>query len=157
MKKILYLLLVMPMLLLAGCKDDDDVPNVDLSIALDNVVVKENTIYIVEGTTLSVTGVTCQGIGSNAILTSVTYYWDEVRNPPMVISPFAFNIDPSVMPVGHHTLGLYINVAQEGKSMGYIAMSIDVIVVESEEDLPDGLKPGTAEILSPGRTAEKNE
>lgn len=150
MKKLLYLLLLLPLAMLGGCHDDDDIPDVNVSIALDNVVVDGNVIYTVKETPLKITSISVQGVGSRALVTSVAYFWDGIRIGWSPVAPFAATIAGDVIPAGNHVLGISMEVAQEGKSLGFCAVTYNVKAVESESDLPEGTTPGPATITYSG-------
>ena len=90
MKLKMYLaLLAMGMLSLQGCNDDDDdLPDVNLSITFNNAVADGSVIYVVKETPLEITSITATGNGSKALVTSATYYWDNFRVGWSPIAPF---------------------------------------------------------------------
>ncbi len=49
MKKLLYLLLLLPLGFFASCSDDKDLPSVDITVNIENAVDANGKIYIVEG------------------------------------------------------------------------------------------------------------
>ena len=58
MKKLYYtLLLALPMLYLASCDDDNNLPDVDVSIQIDGGVGVDGAIYVVQGDTLKIEGI----------------------------------------------------------------------------------------------------
>lgn len=142
--------MLLPLALLASCHDDDDVPNVDLYVSFDNVAVKNNVIYAVKDSAIRVTDVSVQGVGSKAMVTSVTYFWDNLRVGWSPVTPFEAVLSPAVQTVGNHLFGLNAEIAQVDKSLGFITTNFDVKVVETVEELPDSTALGkaTIELLS---------
>ena len=62
MKKFLKLLVLpllacLPMTAFVSCGDDDDTPDVDLSISIEDATVVDDVIYVVKGETLKITAV----------------------------------------------------------------------------------------------------
>lgn len=152
MKKLLYLLLLLPLGFLTSCHDDDDVPNVNLVVKLDNVGVKDNAVYAVQDTPITIEGVTCQGIGSDAVVTSVTYYWDNLVLFVPPISPYGVTFDTAVQTPGTHVLGINARIAQVDKSLGFAATGLRITIVETADDLPEGVELGQQTITFDGQT-----
>lgn len=150
MKKLIYLLMLLPLAMLGGCHDDDDIPDVNVSISLRDVVVDGNVIYTVKDTPLKITSISVQGVGSRALVTSVAYYWDGVRIGWNPIAPFSATIAGALVPEGNHVLGISMEVAQEGKALGFCATTYNVKAVENEDALPEGTEPGPATITYTG-------
>ncbi len=143
MKKFLYLLLLLPLGLFASCDDGNDVPDVDIDVTFDNVVKEDGVLYVVQDKGFAVRSVTCEGIGSNALISSVTYYWDYIDGLFSFVAPFTQVFDTSATPLGNHILRLNMEVLQEGKSLGFAIVEYKVKVVASEEDIPgDSNTPG---------------
>lgn len=115
MKKLLYLLMLLPLAMLGGCHDDDDIPDVNVSISLRDVVVDGNVIYTVKDTPLKITSISVQGVGSRALVTSVAYYWDGVRIGWNPIAPFSATIAGALVPEGNHVLGISMVSHRRGK------------------------------------------
>ena len=84
MKKLYYVLLMaLPVLYFASCDDDNNLPDVDVSIQVDGGVSVDGKIYVVQGDTLKVESINVinNEEGKEAIITSATYSWD-YRYPP---------------------------------------------------------------------------
>lgn len=154
MKKLLYLLLLLPLGFLASCHDDDDNINVNLEVALDNVGVQDNIVYAVADSAIVVQGVTCQGIGSSAIVTGATYYWDGITLFVPQIAPYGGELNPVLQTPGNHVLGVGTQIAQEGKALGFAAVNIRVKVVSEVDSLPAGVELGQNTIKFYGNTNE---
>lgn len=146
MKKLIYLILLLPAMLLAGCNDENDLPDVNLTITFDNAVVDGSVIYVVKDTPLEILSISASGNGSKALVTSATYYWDNFRVGWSPLAPFSATFGPTYTTEGNHLLGLSMEIAQEGKSLGFAAVTYNVKAVDSEEDLPDGTTPGNVTV-----------
>lgn len=154
MKKLIYLLFLLPLALLGSCSDDDDLPNVDLTISFDNVAADGSVIYVVKGEPFEVTSVSVKGIGSKALVTSVTYYWDYLCLGTLPVAPFCYKFGTDYTHTGNHLLGMTIEVAQEGKSLGFTGALYHVKVVDSVDDLPEGKTLGPLTIDYSGKTED---
>lgn len=143
MKKLLYLLLLLPLGFLASCSDDDDLPSVDISVNIANAVDANGKIYIVAGTPLTVESIEAKGLGGKAAaISGVNYILDHVGMGYTIVSPFSGQIDAAYLPAGNHLFTLTFDVLQVDKSIAYAQLSTIVTVVSSESDLPDGAVPG---------------
>ena len=148
MKKLLYLLLLLPLGFFASCSDDNDLPSVNVSVHIDNAVDANGKIYIVEGEDLSVTGIDVESLnGKAAGLNGVNYVLDHVGIGYTIVQPFAATISADILPVGNHLLTLAFDVLQVDKSIAYAQLSTVVTVVPTVEDLPDGATPGEVVLI----------
>lgn len=144
MKKLLYLLLLLPLGLLASCDSDDDLPDVDITVTFDNVVEGEDAIYIVKGDSLKIQSVTCKGNDNKqAMVNEVTYVLDGFPLGTSVIAPYGAAIATDNFSAGKFLLGMRMNVLQVDKTLAFGVISFGFKVVESAADLPDGKEPGT--------------
>lgn len=147
MKKLLYLLLLLPLGFLVSCSDEDDMPSVDITVTIDNAVDANGKIYIVSGEPLTVAGITAEGMGGKAAaISGVNYVLDHVGMGYTIVSPFGGSINAAYLPVGNHLFTLAFDVLQVDKSIAYAQLSTIVTVVEKESDLPDGATPTTVEL-----------
>ncbi len=143
MKKLLYLLLLLPLGFMASCSDDDDLPSVNVAVTIDNVVNANDQLYIVSGEPLKVQSITVEGLGGNAAaISGVNYILDHVDMGYTIVVPFGGEINPVYLPVGKHLFTLAFDVLQVDKSIAYAQLSNIVTVVPTAEDLPDGATPG---------------
>ena len=132
MKKLLYLLLLLPLGFLASCSDDDDLPAVEVTVNIDNAV------------PLTVQSINVESLNGKATgISGVNYVLDHVGLGYNIVSPFGAQINPAYLPVGNHLFTLSFDVLQVDKSIAYAQLSTIVTVVESAEDLPDGATPET--------------
>lgn len=144
MKKLLYLLFLLPLCMLASCHDDDDLPNVDVTVTVSNVaVVDGDDIYVVQGDTLRVDGVSVKGNGSRATIYSVTYALDGISFIVSPISPFGLSLPSYNLKIGEFDLDLVFDLLQEDKTPATAAIDYDVHVVADKNALPAGAEIGT--------------
>lgn len=144
MKKLLYLLLLLPFGFFTSCNDDDDMPSVNVAVTFDNVVDSNGHLYIVSGEPLVVSGIEAEGLGGKAAaISGVNYILDHVAFGYNIVVPFGAEINSAYLPVGNHLFTLAFDVLQVDKSIAYAQLSNIVTVVESASDLPEGTTPGT--------------
>ncbi len=138
---VLLLLACLPMTAFVSCSDDDDTPNVDLSISVEGATVVDDVIYVVKGETLDVTSVniTNNEQGKKAMITAAAYYFDGFREGVLIVPPYGLKIpmDKDVS-LGNHTMQIVCDIAAEGKALGIAALDYDVVVVKDAADIPSG-------------------
>lgn len=145
MKKFyLYLLAVaLPMLALtfASCNDDDDLPNVDISLEIAKGTIVDGTIYVAQGDTIDVASIVIVNneAGKGAAITNVSYYWDGYYYSPAVFAPFSM-IFPTTenTKVGKHTIDVTCTVLAVDKTIATAVASFPVEVVATAADIPSG-------------------
>ncbi len=143
MKKLLYLLLLLPLGFMTACHDDEDLPSVDITVNIDNAVDADGRIYIVSGEPLTVAGITADGLGGKAAgISGVNYALDHIGMGYTIVQPFGGSVAAAYLPVGNHLFTLAFDVLQVDKSIAYAQLSTVVTVVEKAENLPDGATPG---------------
>ncbi|MDE7438457.1 MAG: hypothetical protein K2M93_08230 [Muribaculaceae bacterium] len=139
MKKLLYLLLLLPLGFFASCSDDKDLPSVDITVNIENAVDANGKIYIVEGEPLTVAGIDVKSLNGKASgISGVNYVLDHVGIGYNIVQPFGGTISANLLPAGNHLLTLAFDVLQVDKSIAYAQLSTVVTVVPAVEDLPEG-------------------
>lgn len=143
MKKWFYLMLlaVIPTMAIsfASCNDDDDLPDVDISLSVDKGTVVDGTIYVVQGDTLQIASINVVNNEPNkgAAITNVNYYWDGIYYAPAVFSPFGMTfVTDEETPVGNHDIGISCTVLAVDKSIATAVLNYPVKVVASADDIP---------------------
>ena len=134
-------MMLVPVLAMTSCHDDNDLPDVDFDITFENAVEVDNQMYIAKGDTLKVTGITVINNESDdaALITSASYYWDGYyigsnNQPPF---GFEFCIGENV-PVGKHEIDITCPIYAVDKSPAIGTVFFYVNVVESQDDIPAG-------------------
>lgn len=145
MKKLFYslLLAVLPVMAmsLASCSNDDDLPDVNIALDVENGTMVDGTIYVVQGDTLNVSGITVTNneAGKGATLTNVRYYIDGYFYGESLYAPFpAYEITTESTPVGTYDLGVSCTVLAVDKSIATAALNYPFKVVASVDDIPGG-------------------
>ncbi len=147
MKKFIYLfLMLIPAFALVSCSDDDDLPNVDFNITFENAVEHDGALYVVQGETFEITGITVvnKEEGKGALITSASYYWNGYFQGTNPVSPFAFALDTAEgVPVGKHALDISCPLYAVDKSPAVAVVYFPVYVVASADEIPDEATPST--------------
>lgn len=159
MKKTIFytlLLAVLPMLGFTSCDNDgDDIPNVDLTLAISNGTTVDGTIYVVRGENLVIDGITVKNLDGDksAIITAATYYWDNMRLGTTAVAPYGFEIQTTEdTPLGRHEMAIECPVYAVDKSPAVGSVYYRVEVVENQDDIPEVTTPtqpdGNARMIS---------
>lgn len=146
MKKFLLSLLpiVALMVFATSCDDDKDLPNVEISFTFDNARSDNGTVYVVQGDTLHLDGITVTSLdkGKEAGISAFPrFYLNGVPAPLFNISyttPFSFDMEMDI-PVSSepYTLSMIANVFEVDKTIATAQCNIPIMVVATEEDIPD--------------------
>ncbi|MDE7346961.1 MAG: hypothetical protein K2N48_09530 [Muribaculaceae bacterium] len=161
MKKLLYLLLVLPFtMMISSCSSDKDLPNVDITMSFDNAAVKDGKVYVLAEDVFSITGLTTKSVDSNqqSAIANVYYFWNGIPAPGLTWSNFPMEINMADMPLvenGANALGLKATILETDKSIAYAVFDIPVVAVENEESLPDGVQLGECQFTL--RTAQSSK
>lgn len=153
MKKLLYLLLVIPFaMMISSCSSDKDLPNVDITMTFDNAAVKDGTVYVIQDETFSMTGITVQAVDTKqqAAIANIRYFWNGIPAPSLTWSSLPMEINMAEMPQpenGENVLSLRATLLETDKSIAYTALNVPIIAVENEAALPDGLTLGEATLI----------
>lgn len=148
MKKFLILLLglvSLPMVFTA-CDDDNDLPDVDVTVNFDNAVKDDDgPIYIVKGSPISVTSieVTNREPGKKAIATAAIYYLDGVRIGASVVSPLAFSFPTENLETGTYDFNIELEILAVDKTPAFGVLGYKLKIVASADELPGGQVPDT--------------
>lgn len=159
MKKIFsILLLALPLAFMTtSCSDDDDLPNVDITVNMSNCKQLDDVVYVVRGQILNIDGITVKNLDSNkpALITRASYFWDYTLLGTSVVAPYGFEIATIApdeegvggTPLGKHLLEIEMPVLAEDKAVATGVVAFVVQVVESEDDIPaDAVVPGGTDV-----------
>lgn len=142
MKKLLYLLLVLPFaMIMASCNDDDDLPNVTVTMDFGNAAVQDGTLYVVQTDTLMLNNIVTKAVDSNqsAVLANVRYFWNYVPAPYLTWSPLPMEIPIAQMPLtesGNNLLQMDATLLETDKSIAYTNIVVPIKVVATDEEMP---------------------
>lgn len=135
------MLAVLPMMafIFSSCTDEDDVPDVNISLEVEKGVVSDGVIYVVQADTIEIAGIKVVNNDANkdAAVTNVNYYWDGYFYAPSVFYPFGMTFPTSENTrLGAHSIDLTCTVLAVDKSISTATLSYPVKVVASEDELP---------------------
>ncbi|MCF0218847.1 MAG: hypothetical protein HUK14_03620 [Muribaculaceae bacterium] len=132
----ILMLAVMPAIL-SSCSSKEDLPDVEVTVTIKDVVKKDNVLYVVQGEPLIVEGLTVKPItGGAAALGPTAYYIDDFWIGTTDIIPFGAEIETANLNIGNHVLCIRPTVLQEGKTLAYGLIYYNMEIVKSKEDLP---------------------
>lgn len=148
MKKFMTLLLGLVVLPLAmtSCDDDNDLPDVDVTVTFDNATKAEDgSMYIVKGNPISVSSiyVTNREAGKKAIATAAIYYLDGIRIGASIVSPLAFSFPTENLEVGDYDFNIELEILAVDKTPAFGIVGYKLHIVESADDIPGGETPET--------------
>ncbi|MDE6770436.1 MAG: hypothetical protein K2J78_12000 [Muribaculaceae bacterium] len=155
MKKLFYLLLLMPLAFLASCNNDDDFPQVDLKVTLSNVYQDPTTdkFYYVEdeeAAPVIIDGLSAVGVDNNNAAVANVFYSLNNRVPLVWATeeePTKPYIAPADLFEGVNYINISATVLQVDKSMAQCYLDVPLYVVSSTDKLPaEGLILGTYSI-----------
>lgn len=138
MKKLFYLLFLLPVAFMASC-NSDDLPSADLTLTLGGVTQDDGYFYTVAGNEISIEDITVKALsGKNAGVTNVIFYFEGyplIGNPG---NPFEGVISTEGLKAGTYSLSMSGNLVEEDKTLSTFGITFYIKIVESEEDLPAG-------------------
>lgn len=139
MKKLIYLLFLLPLGFLASCSDDDNLANVDLNVTLSGVTDLNNTFYSVSNDSVRIDGVTASSLtDKQAAVTNIRYQINGVPVFGTWEDPFSISVPNELLKTGTNLINVYATVLQVDKSLTSAAVQFPLVVVDSASNLPDG-------------------
>ena len=151
MKKLLALLFVLlPLsLVYVSCSDDDDLPDVSVSITTPNAMLGD-TIYVVQGDSLIVSSINIRNneADKNALITGAEFFFTgEGYYTPII--PFTWrrptSADPqnfNYIPTGKYPFNIEVTIAAEGKALAIGVLPYIVRIVADAAEIPEDALPG---------------
>ena len=149
MKKLLYLLLLLPLGLLVSCDNDDFAP-FDMTVNMSGVTQANDTIYTVAGENVTFESLKINPVGGKETqVTKVMFYVNGrplFTNPWQLAAPTYFstqNMNPGI-----YSIGISGNLLQVDQSINVFSVEFPLVIVASQEDLPAGAPAlGSSSIL----------
>lgn len=137
MKKIYYLLFLLPLSFLMACSDD--FTPVDMTVTLNGVTTSGESFYTVEGEDVSVENLEVKSIdGKPTAYSNVLFYFNGVPLMGNPENPLAVGFSTEDIPAGTYTLSITGSLLQEDASLKAFAVNYPLVIVSSEDDLPAG-------------------
>lgn len=138
MKKLFYLLLALPLALLASCSKEEVAP-FNMTLTMGNVTTSGTTFYAVQGEDVTIEGLEVQATGnSKTDVANVMFYLDGMPLLGIPGAPFNGTFSTANIPAGQHTIGVSGTLLQVDHSLKTIAVNYPFTIVESQDDLPSG-------------------
>lgn len=146
MKKLLFLLFLLPLAMFSSCGDDDDVAKVSLNVTFDGLYRSGNDLYAVSTQPFTILSVTCESLnGKAATLGRVNYLWNGFLAGSSIVQPYTYKFDPATAPLGRSRLTIEAMVYQVDASVSWAALQYNITLVEKESDLPADAVPVTGD------------
>lgn len=142
--KLMMLLLAPLAFALSSCSDDDDLPQVNISVDIQDVSVYDDVLYVVQGEPLKVNSITVKSLTDKAAtVTNIGYYWDGFLTAVSNVPPFSCDFNTAGLEVGNHLFQIKMTVLQVDKSIAVSWVTYKVKVVADKNDIPsDADVPG---------------
>lgn len=138
MKKLLYLLLLLPFSFITSC-DKEEVAPFDMTLTMSGVSMADNTFYTVAGDNVSIDNLEVKSLGGTTTeVANVVYFLDGMALIGDPGFPFDGNFSTANIPAGRHTIGVSGYLLQEDHSLKNFAVNYPLVIVDNEEDLPSG-------------------
>lgn len=139
MKKLFYLLLLLPLAMFSSCSKDELAP-FDMSLTLGGVTQDNGSFYVVSGENVQIGGLTVKPVGGKeTAVANVMFYIDGMPifgNPWNVTDPISFST--LNLPTGPHTIGVTGNLLQVDQSIQNFSANYSLVIVPTADDLPAG-------------------
>lgn len=149
MKRLIYLLLALP-LFLVSCSDDDKVPEFDLKIVFgEGATVENNVISVTQGQPFTIESITPVNANVEDIaFGSVTYQLDYGVGITTALQPYRMSFDTNSIPVGRHLFQIRFPVFAVDYSVMQALITYELVVLPAEET-PETPPTGGTEIVTP--------
>lgn len=146
MKRILYILLALPLLMLSSCSNDDELPQVEFDVSFSGATNVDGTFYVVKGDMFTMDGITVTPVSGSkqATIGAVSYIWDYIAYGTVIEPPFTMSLQTSNLPAGRHVLQMEASVLQVDKAIAMAYFSYPVVIVDSADEIPSGDEVATS-------------
>lgn len=142
MKKLLYLLMLLPLFFATSCNSDEDYPAVDMKITISGVTYHDGSLYTVRGETVQFDNIAVTALnGNDAAVANVTYTCDGVPAGYAEFNPFSSEINTAGLADGSHFIDIGFNLLEVDKTIVYGMCRYRLIVVGAESELPADCEP----------------
>lgn len=138
MKKILFLVLVLPLLIVSCNDDENDLPNIDFEVSITGGINIDGVLYVIKGDTLSIDSIDVISLDNKgAAIGAVTYFWDyfPIATNPFV--PYGLKIATDRMHIGNHLLQMECPVYVVDYPILTAYFTYPIKLVESVDSIPN--------------------
>lgn len=151
MKKLLFLLMALPLLAIGftSCSDDDkDLPDVNIGFTYSGGTLVNNKMYVVKDSTFTVDSIYCEAAPGTktAAITNVTYLFAGLPQYYTIVSPFTASFNTTGITPGTYPFNITMTVLQVDKSIARAAIGVPMVIVNDASEIPAAPDP------SPDRT-----
>ena len=136
MKKLFYLLLLLPFSMFLSCDKDEGFSPADLTITLSGVTQSNNIFYTIAGENVSIDNLSIKALDGKATdLANVQFY---LNGSPIVPTPGYDNLVFSTenFPEGAYFINITGNLLQEGTSIMIFTASYELKIVDNPDNIP---------------------
>ncbi|MCM1348130.1 MAG: hypothetical protein NC338_01845 [Firmicutes bacterium] len=148
MKKLLFILLALPLLAtFTACSDDDDMPQVNIDITYGNTQVVNGDIYVVQPDTFKITAITVTAAreGHKATNGPVSYFLNAVPLGTNPVMPYGIDLPTDNLKTGAYVLQIYMPIYEEGCELASAFSQVNIHVVADAADIPADATPSTGQ------------
>ena len=138
MKKILYALLLALPFALSSCSNDDELPEVNISVDYSGATEVDGVYYVVEGEKLNIDAikVTPKSGYKAATRGATSYYWNYQFLGTTIVEPFGITVDTEGMEPGDYIMQIRSTVYQVDRAAGIAYIVLPVKIVDDDHDIP---------------------
>jgi hypothetical protein len=141
MKRLIYCLIALPLLMITSCSNDDELPDVTFNVSFSGATNVDGVFYVVEGDAFAIDGISVKPVsGGEAAIGAVTYGWNYMEIGSTITPPFNMAINTAVLGVSDNVLQIEASVLQVDKSIAIAYFKYPVKIVASADDIPSGEK-----------------
>lgn len=157
MKKLLYLLIALP-LFLTSCHDDNDLPKFNVQVVIgEGAKVDDGVITVEQGTPLVIESVSPVNSNASSIaFGTVTYILDYGVGISNNIAPFGVVLETGNLSVGRHLLQITFPVFAVDYSVCQAVVTYELVITEPAGDGDEGsgeTPAGGTQVVSPNVTS----
>lgn len=146
MKKLLFLLMALPLLAIGftSCSDDDkDLPDVNIGFTYSGGTYVNNKMYVVKDSVFTVDSIYCEPAPGTktAAITNVTYFFAGLPQFYTIVQPFGASFNTTGINPGAYPFNISMTVLQVDKSIANAAIGIPLVIVNDESEIPAAPDP----------------
>lgn len=137
MKKLLFLLIVLPFVLVS-CDDDNEMPNVDFKVEISGGKNVDGVIYVLKGDTLTINDIFVESKDDrNAAMGAVSFFWDGQFLYTKQLPPYRIQIFTEKMILPNHIFEFNCPLYVEDSPILTAYFRYPVKLVNSVDSIPN--------------------
>ncbi len=133
MKKLLYLLFILPLIGVWACSDDDDLPSFSVQVGMSgqSEITDAGVVVIPQGNKFAVDSlIPVSDTGGKIAFGPVAYYLDGLYLGTSPFSPYPMSLNTENLKLGYYVLQMVMPVYAEGYSMANGVLNYKLQIVE---------------------------